>query len=215
MDLIVHPCLFKRNRIMKTETDNLNVPPQFTGAETKTEFSITADSEQDAIKLFKRAKDNLTDVNNWDKICGTGSAVFKLIDLNGNPVNRHVKVDDYFKIDIPGPGPAAGDGYDWVQVEKIEESENELTIQVRPASSPQTEKDVVAHFFAETATSSFIVKRDNNTVTAFVIGRNEKPNTNDPDLKDTVRNAVIATGAIAGLSSPQWKSLVKGVISVK
>ena len=78
--------------------NNLNIPPQETGASTKAEHSVTLKTEKEALEIFERAKHNITDVNHWDKICGTGSAVFRLMDVNGQPVNRTVEVNDYFKI---------------------------------------------------------------------------------------------------------------------
>ena len=47
-----------------------------------------------------------------------------LINQQGNETNRLAKVGDYFQINIPGPGPAAGAGYDWVEVEAIEDHAN-------------------------------------------------------------------------------------------
>ena len=124
--------------------------------------------------------------------------------------------DDHFKIDIPGPGPVSGDGFDWVQVEAIEEKnsdeEQSFTIKVRPATNPNNERKDVAHFFSEEATSCFTVKRKYTTITAGVYGRNEKPNTNTETTIDKARNTAIAKGAISGFAKLQWKSLVKGLV---
>ena len=65
-------------------------------------------------------------------------------------------------MDIPGPGPSGGSGYDWVRVEKI-----------------------------------------------------EVPNTATEKGGDNVRNALIASGAIAGLSEAQWTALIKGLLSAE
>ena len=55
--------------------------------------------------------------------------------------------------------------------------------------------------------------RENNTVTAAVLARNEVANTtNNTSLIDKLRNAVVGTGAALGLSNPQWKSLVNGLL---
>jgi len=83
---------------------------------------------------------------------------------------------------------------------------------VRPATNPKNERKDIAHFFSEASTSSFIVKRDGNKITAAVYGRNEKPNTNTEKVTDKIRNAAIAAGAISGLSKLQWKSLVNGLV---
>ena len=43
-----------------------------------------------------------------------------MIDKKGENDDGIAKENEYFKIDIPGLGSAAGDGYDWVRVEKVE-----------------------------------------------------------------------------------------------
>jgi len=63
-------------------------------------------------------------VNQWDKICGKLSAVFNLTDEKGNGIEGAPKFGNYFKIDIPDPGTASGDGYDWVRVEGVDENQD-------------------------------------------------------------------------------------------
>ena len=127
-----------------------------------------------------------------------------------------VQKGDHFKIDVPGPGSLTGDGYDWVQVEAIEEKEDKnqqnIALLVRPATNPGNDHKDVAHFFSDEATSCFMVKRENDTVTAGVYGRNEKPNTAAETLVDKARNTAIATGAITGFAKLQWKSSVNGLV---
>jgi hypothetical protein len=125
---------------------------------------------------------------------------------------------DYFKIDIPGPGPATGDGYDWVRIEAVEEINNpeveSVLVRVRPASNPQNANPDVAHFFSEEATSNFVVQRTGTRVTAEVHGRNEKPNTAAEALVDKVRNTAVAAGAMTAFSKLQWKNLVNGLVAL-
>ena len=189
------------------------LPPQESGAETNTEHSIVAANEADAIKLFERAKQRLLHVNEWEKLCGAGSANFQLTDALGKDVERPAQVQDHFKIDIPGPGTVTGQGYDWVRIEHIEETDDSLLMRVRPATNPRNEAGDVAHFFSEEATSNFIVKRTTNTVEAAVYGRNELPNTHAEKGVDKARNTMVALSAMAGISKIQWKSLVKGLLT--
>ena len=70
----------------------------------------------------------------------------------------------------------------------------------------------VWHFFTEEASSCFLVKREKNTVTAGVYGRNEKPNTAAETFIDKARNTAVAAGAMTGFSKLQWKSLVNGLM---
>ena len=188
------------------------VPEHNNGIQTNTESSIELSNEKEAQKFYEEAKQRLLTINSWHQYAGNASADFSLTDDKGNPINRSPQKGDHFKIDIPGPGTDTGEGHDWVQVEAIEEDEDSIGIMVRPVTNPTNDRKDVAHFFSEDATSTFIVKREGKKILAGVYGRNEKPNTNTETLKDKLRNAAVATGAISGFSKLQWKSLVNGLI---
>jgi hypothetical protein len=191
------------------------VPVNETGVQSNTESSVELGSEEEAKSFYMVVKGRLMNVNKWQEFAGAATASFQLTDALGNEVNREVATGDHFKIDIPGPGPATGDGFDWVQVELAEEEKNEehdmFTIRVRPATNPLNDRQDVAHFFSQDATSSFMVRRKGNKVTAAVYGRNEKPNTHAEKVVDNIRNATVGTGAVSGFSKLQWKSLVTGL----
>jgi hypothetical protein len=195
------------------------VPHSHEGSSLDTDFEVRATDESEAKKLFALAAHRLLDVNSWDKICGPMSAVFKLTDRNGVGIDGLAKPGDHFQIDVPGPGPAAGDGFDWVKIEAMDDQRNpsapeeSVTLRVRPSPSPRNESSDTAHFFSNAATSSFRIVRQGSVVRAEVHGRNETPNTEADNPIDKVRNALVGTGARAGLSKPQWNSLVKGLLS--
>ena len=46
-------------------------------------------------------------------------------------------------------------------------------------------------------------------------GRNEEANTAESDFFDGLRNMAVGYSAKMGLSFPQWKLLVEGIVSVK
>ncbi len=192
------------------------VPDQQSGIESNTENSVILSNEAEAKGFFQMVRERLLQVNNWHQIAGKATADFKLTDKKGNDVQRTVQQDDHFKIDIPGPGPRTGDGFDWVQVEAVEETGDAdgecVAVRVRPATNPLNDRHDVAHFFSDEATSSFIVRRDGTKITAGVYGRNEKPNTKAETIVDKVRNTTIGTGAVSGFSKLQWKSLVTGLL---
>lgn len=206
---------------MENKIDDI-IPEQQSGAKTDNEYTVTTTSDDEAKVLFEVVKGRLQDVNQWHTRCGAASAVFRLTDGNGNEVNRTVQLGDHFKISIPAPDVVkktnAGEGNDWVVVEAIEDKSNNtektesFAIRVRPTENPNVPDAEVAHFFKDDATSSFGVERNRNKVTTHVHGRNEKPNTTSDSLLDKARNALVALGAMAGLSNPQWKSLVKGLL---
>ena len=203
---------------MKQTSASSIIPKQKTGKETNTEYQLNVASSDEARQLFRIASERLLNVNDWEKLCGIATADFKLTDQNGNEVKRHAQENDFFKIDIPGPGSHTGRGYDWVRIEKISKTldlENDcesLAIRVRPAPNPKTPGNKVAHFFNERATSSFIVERQGTSVRAGVHGRNEKPNTVINNITDKIRNFIIAVSALAGISTVQWQNLSKGLI---
>ena len=192
------------------------MPPQNTGAQSNTESSIVLPNVDEAKSFFETVKSRLLDVGAWHQLAGKGTADFALTDAQGNTVTRKPQKGDHLKIDIPGPGPQTGDGYDWVQVEEVEEtSEGDvdcLAMRVRPATNPQNSREDVAHFFSDEATSNFVVKREGTTISAAVYGRNEKPNVSAEKVVDKARNTAVATGAVGGLSKLQWKSLGNGFV---
>lgn len=196
------------------------VPPQETGKKTDIEAHVEATDPEEAHRIFAEAKKRLLDINHWANISSGISASFALTDCRGIIKKCSPEVGDYFRIDIPGPGNAAGDGFDWVRIEMVEEEPDHLgpkefvVMRVRPAPRPEKKKPT-AHFFEQEATSSFIVKREGLRITAEVHGRNEKPNTENASLADAIRNTVISMGAQAGLSTIQWEKLVKGILNIQ
>lgn len=200
---------------MNNNADSI-VPGQHDGSETNTEASQTLPDATSARSFFEVVRQRLLNVNAWHDYAGAGTAGFQLTDEQGAAVQRTAQKGDHFQIDIPGPGPQTGEGYDWVRIEEIAEqhsdTEDSVAIRVRPATNPRNEKGDVAHFFTSEATSNFVVRRRGNTVTAAVYGRNEKPNTGAEALIDKARNTAVATGAISGFSKLQWKSLVTGLL---
>jgi hypothetical protein len=195
------------------------VPSQNEGTQKDIEHIVTAVDENDARKLFMIARNRLVDVNHWHEYSGSMSATFQLTDQYGKEVNRTAEKGDYFKINIPAPGSIEGNGFDWVNIEAIEDVSNpdgdieRIALRVRPASNPKEKGENVAHFFSEDSTSSFIIERLGNQLKAAVYGRNERPNTSTSNLIDKVRNVIVGVTAILGFSNIQWKNLVKGLIT--
>ncbi len=194
------------------------VPEQYDGKPIDAESSIELKDIQEAETFFTSVKRRLQDVNNWHKLAGNLSATFFLTDRNGKKIHRDIQEGDYFKIDIPGPGTQSGEGYDWVQIEKIENfSDHDIesfALRVRPAPNPQNpdNKQAVSHFYSPESTSSFTVTREKNKVTAGIYDRNTKPNKQTESLTDKVRDAVVGAAGIVSFSKIQWKALADGLI---
>lgn len=192
------------------------IPEHYTGKIIDIVESVELDDAKEAKAFFAKAKTKLLDVNNWETVAGIASANFQLVDASGKEVNRHVQKGDFFKIDIPGPGPAAGNGYDWVQVEKLEEVAEEevesVGIRVRPTLSPLNNSDDVAHFYSPESTSSFTVTREGAKITVGIYDRNTKPNKTAETVKDKIRDIAVGSGAITAFSKVQWKKLADGLL---
>lgn len=203
------------------ENVNRGIPEQEKGVSSDTLHTMDMLSVEKAKQLYAEAKSRLLDVNHWDIWSAGVTSKFILADANGKRILRQARQGDYFKIDIPGPGPQSGQGYDWVAIEKIEEVKRPdddaetLVMQVRPSSGPESSDRSPAHFFDEQATSSFRVTRTGRRVIAGVHGRNESPNGHTGSVTDNLRNVIMALGAMAGFSKMQWKNLVKGIIEYK
>lgn len=85
-------------------------------------------------------------------------------------------------------------------------------MKVRASRNPQKHKQDTAHFFQGSASSTFVIKKEANTVTAFYHGRNEVVNAKTDSTVDNIRNSVVALGAFAGFSEIQWFALIKGFL---
>lgn len=205
---------FNLKCIMENQPDQNIIPKQYTGTSMDALEEQISSSTEEAIALFKQASAKLLSVNDWGKYAGMSN--FQLMDPHGIKAERNAEEGDYIRIDIPGPGTSVGKGYDWVRIQEIkniEESELQiLAITVRPCAHPLEIEGKTAHFLKDTATSTFVVKRYGLRITAEEHGRNELPNTETGSLYDKGRNFVVGMAAKLGLSYPQWKSLVKGLL---
>ncbi|MEO8763855.1 MAG: hypothetical protein ABI416_06195 [Ginsengibacter sp.] len=194
------------------------VPENIKGKSTDLEHPVTRDTRDQALESFQRACNRMLIIKTWHKLTGFGSAEFLQINPEGKECTRLAEAGDYIRIDVPGPGPASGDGYDWVTVETIEGptdpgAKNEsFGMRVRACKNPNGHGNDTAHFFTGDATSTFIVNRKSNTVSVSYHGRNEVPNTRTEKLKDSVRNALVGTGALIGISEMQWSGLIKSFL---
>ncbi|WP_051268083.1 hypothetical protein [Terrimonas ferruginea] len=197
----------------------MKIPVQYKGSSSDTEFSIRCQSVAEAAKLYAVARGKLLNVNLWEQYAG-GGAIFRLHDTDGHRYPGNARKHLYIAIDIPAtPGPEAGQGQEWVKIESIDTQEapgyQYTVLTVRPVSPHFISGGSTAHFFTSAATSSFIVLQENNKVIARVSGRNETPNTGAKAMLDKIRNFVLGLLAMAGMNKPQWRKLVKGLLSTE
>ncbi|MBC6111406.1 hypothetical protein ACFOG5_22700 [Pedobacter fastidiosus] len=200
---------------MEKQRDLGIIPVQCIGSQMDVVEKRIFKDEAVARVKFGGIKERLLDVNNWGKYAGISA--FRLMDTHGIRAERLAIKTDFIRIDIPGPGTHAGMGYDWVLIEDIEEIESEqeriLYMRVRPCPHPLSGTHETAHFLKQDATSTFIVRQLGSYIYAEEHGRNEMPNIADGSFYDKGRNFVVGMAAKFGLSYPQWKSLVKGLLA--
>jgi len=201
---------------MKTALQQL--PPQKTGRQTDFTHEQKYDTREKAHRAFLAAAGRLLSVNNWHVYAGAGSAIFTLCNNEGRQVDMMAEEGLFFSIDLPAPGPDAGDGLEWVMIERMaseggdDRAEEYVLMTVRPVPDPRRADAEVAHFYKDVSTSTFIVRRDGLLLSAGAHGRNETPNNKEVDLHDKIRNTTIALMARVGLSRPQWQKLVTGLL---
>ncbi|RYG04356.1 MAG: hypothetical protein EOO02_06310 [Chitinophagaceae bacterium] len=189
------------------------VPESSKGKEVTLTESIREGDTQLAEQKFRRAVEILLRPGKWNDVAG--GARFS---ISHNPDQESiVKENDFIRINIPGPGPANGEGYDWVMVEKIIDQTNDeqfpaVGLLLKASPDPDTDDKAPAHFFGEGASSTIIIFRESDTITAKYFGRNEAPNVHTDSVITNIRNTVVAAGAMFGLSELQWSSLLKGLI---
>jgi len=198
--------------------ENTLIPSKHQGKNTDLQESKTLPNRERALDCFKRACKRMLNPPLWHKLAGKASAEFRVAGHHGEEEHRLVESGDFLRIDVPGPGPSSGNGYDWVQVELIDDDTNSnaeeesMGMKLRASAEPGNEKNGTAHFLDSDATSSFIIRRVGNTVTASYYGRNERVNASTDHVVDNIRNSVVALGAFAGFSEMQWSALIKAFL---
>jgi hypothetical protein len=194
------------------------IPNQYVGKEIEADASVELTSDSEGKAYYLDTKDRLLDVNNWHHIAGIISAEFQVVDNAGQDIDRHVQKGDFIRIDIPGPGSKAGDGYDWVFVEVLLEQNNEdvetIGFRVRPSQNPLGDNSDTAHFYSKEGTSNFIVMREGKKIISWIVDRNIKPNDQPSSLLDKIRDSAVGIGALSMFSKAQWQALAKGFVNV-
>lgn len=193
------------------------IPPHESGKKLETVAKTAFPSIVEAAAHYSVVKRRLLLVNGWHKIAGTLSAKFQLITPDNKEGDREAQVGDYLRITIPGPACDAGEGYDWVQIEAlqqfVEEDTEAIGFRVRPCVAPFNNSNQTAHFYDADACSCFIVMRLGTEVVAWILERNLTPNDEAENVKDKIREIVVGLTAIAVGSKIQWKSLADGLIT--
>jgi hypothetical protein len=182
------------------------LPQQRTGRQTDFTKERRFEYLAEAHSAFQAAAGRLLSVSNWHACAGEGSAMFTLCNNRSEEVGLMAEEGFFFNIVLPGPGPDAGDGLEWVIIEKLVSEGSAHTAEeytlttLRPVPEYRKDAAEIAHFYKDISTSTFIVRRDCLVLGAGAHGRNETPNNEEVDLFAKVGNTAI--GLMHGWDCP-------------
>ena len=194
------------------------VPKQKMGKQYDNTDTVICTNSLDAKGKYLDACTKLFKINEWGKIGNTLlQTEFCLCNNKGKEVTRHARTGDFIRINLAGPCSKNGDGFNWVQIDQIviktEENDSELTsVKVRPAACPLNGSTAIAYFFNEESTTTFIVSKIKNEVSAEIHVRNKESNKNTSQPADFIRNIALAKLAAVKFSAIQWKRLCEGFL---
>jgi hypothetical protein len=169
-------------------------------------FSTAAEAE----KAFSFLRERLLQIERWNVFSEISS--FALFGENGNPQpDKLAAVGDFIKVTLPGSGKD-----DWVKISRIDELPDEFVLTVQPSHDPTEgeSKQTTSHFFTGDSTNNFCLQRVNARINFYVIGLNEKTNTEETNgILEIVRNLATANiGCLLGIQKTQWETFCKNFL---
>ena len=168
------------------------------------EFEIPENAES----FFPGVKRDLLAIPLWNK--NATLSKFELFDDGGHPNSSGTVYEGAFlRISLTGSGKD-----DWVRIEQVLDTPQEIVITVRPTYDPTAEDPnpkTTSHFFTAESTNNFCANIKGKTVNAYVIGLNEKQNTAETDsMLEAARNVAAANiGSYLGIQKGEWTTFCK------
>lgn len=166
-------------------------------------------SAEEAAKAFSFLRKRLFQIEHWNDCSEISS--FELFDADVNSQPKKVAVGDFIKITLPGSGKD-----DWVNIVQIYETPDEVILTLKPSHNPtdKDNKDSTSHFFSGDSTNNFCLQRKDAKINFYVIGLNEKTNTEDTSgILETARNFATANlGCLLGIQKTQWETFCKNFL---
>jgi hypothetical protein len=190
--------------LMKYKTDDLMEQARLD--ESHSSFSSaekTFANEAEAAEVFSILRTKLFDIDEWNAHSMLSS--FKLFDEGGQALETtKLAVGVFLQISLKGTMK-----YDWVRVIDIFDAAEEFIITVGPTYDPTGEKPdktLTSHFFTDESTNNFCLLKRPNKIGLYVIGLNEKMNSQDTTgTLETVRNAAVNLGSYLGVQRGEWE----------
>jgi hypothetical protein len=168
-----------------------------------------------AAAFFDKLKLKFFRIEEWNSKAGVTS--YELFDKNGKVAHeKNIAEGDFIRITLPGSGKD-----DWVKIINIHETEDEVVLTVQPSFNPTEKKPdaetVTSHFFTDESTNNFCFQRENKIVSFYVIGLNEKSNTEDTKgALETVRNfATSNLGYFLGIQKGEWTTFCRNFLEIE
>jgi hypothetical protein len=170
------------------------------------------DDANDARHYYDGLRRRFTDIEQWNR--NSTGADYELFERDGNKAaGGRIRPGLFIKITLHGSGKS-----DWVLVDNLVISPNELVITVKPTFDPTEtpqQQDQVSHFFAAAARNNFCALCDGQKVRVFVIGLHETQNTDQTSgIIETIRNVAVANfGSYLGIQTAVWKAFCERFLS--
>jgi len=164
----------------------------------------------EAEKAFAFLGKRLFHIEHWNDCSEISS--FALFDNNGDSEpDKLAAVGDFIKVTLPGSGKD-----DWIKVTEIDEPPDEVVLTVQPSHDPTDEanKQTTSHFFTSDSTNNFCLQRTDARINFYVIGLDEKTNTEETSgILETIRNVATANlGCFLGIQKTQWETFCKNFL---
>lgn len=172
------------------------------------EYSIT-NAEREFVDAaaarayFNDLKPRFLDITHWNSNSDVSS--YELFNSSGSKVtDGQIRRGLFMKITLPGTGKG-----DWVRIESVFESPNEIVITVRPTYDP-TEKPqqtgAISHFFTAQARNNFCALCEDQWIRVYVIGLQETLNSGHTSgIVESIRNTAVANlGYYLGAQKAMW-----------
>jgi hypothetical protein len=213
-DIRSSPEIIAYNRLMRFRTRELLAEAKTLPAD---EYSINSAEREfpdsaAAVNYFEGLKARFKDIGQWNANSHVSS--YALYDQNGKPASTpFIERDQFMEIRLHGTGKS-----DWVRIENILSSPNELVITVKPTYDPTEEPPQIgktSHFFTARARNNFCAFRENDHVMLYVIGLHETLNSGHTSgIAETARNAALANlGYYLGIQKAVWSSFCDSFLS--
>lgn len=193
------------------------IPKQIKGDSHDVVSMKCLDTVDSAEHNYEMVVERLQAVNDWHSYSNKFKGKFKLINPKTEQQSSKLEIGMLIRIEIPGPGTVSGNGYDWTEIVDIQtNTKNDATpffaMTIKPCSPPNADEKVIAHFFKENASNTFIIRRIGDCIYAEVHGRNETINISDVPLLDSIRNIGINMGSKIGLGGLNWLALTEALL---